>query len=337
MLGAWVTFVGGVLKNSRPDDPRKLPVWRIASVLAGLTLAIGCFSIYLGHYRSKMSTMISESHGRYQAAVTKQRDETLELIKKTVKETMRDVGSTKSEVHAIYKVLSGSDVDAWSKLARRIAIPQLKSEGSETPVVFFDKGTPQNWIRYKEWLFKAEADGANPALALSLGSGRYYMPGWILGWLLTTDATADAIGKRNSPDTPRWGKDCEDDLSDVFSGTSFPDLYIKYVLFFDTSGDAKRLIAYADAEAFARELKLILDLGGCESVQTALNQDSAVSALQALQNLFRSVSPAVFPVGTVEEVAQAMISESASSGVLAGPNDEYYWVDLANLFVTPSN
>jgi len=329
-IGAGGTFATALLKNPRPDDARQKRVWIGVMFFAFLAMAITCFSLVMTTYKTRLGKMVAAAEKKQEEQLRQHHDNVLAEIKTTVTTTMEEVNNTRDTVDLIYSELSA--VGGWKNLAEPIAIPQLIGMDSEQAMEFFDKGQLETWERYRDWLFNTNAAGGNPALALSLGSEHYYMPGWILGWLLTTDATAPMIKKRNNPNTEGWGQKCEDNLKEVFAGGEFPDMYVKYVLFFRGERKSKELIAYADAAAFARELKIQLDLGACERVKEALNNRNPVEALEGIKALFGSVRTSVFPLGTVESVAQAMLAAAAPEGVLAGPDNEFYRVNIARLF-----
>jgi hypothetical protein len=175
-----------------------------------------------------------------------------------VREILDNTRTTLSLVEQLSDELTG-------KTPEKIGIELVQSEVTGELHQFF-KGTPSLWERYSQWLeeFQHQEKKIEPCLSFELNASRHYNVNLMLAYLFTNKATRDTISHVISGGW--WGFPDEPFINRF----GFPELAIKHVLFYD--GSARRLIGYADAKLFAKELWLYLKTGEQGRIEDILNR-----------------------------------------------------------------
>jgi hypothetical protein len=132
----------------------------------------------------------------------------------------------------------------------------------------------------------------------------------------------DVAVKLTSPDL--WDKFPDNDTLQAI-GEIQSDL--KYVLFYDSS--KSRLLGFADASLFARELLVLQKQGRTSKIEELLKEPGKASA-SSMKPYFTSFNPRVLKGTTSYDVAQEMINEKFNDGVLLHKGIPWF-VSLANM------
>lgn len=189
----------------------------------------------------------------------------------------------------------------------------------------YAKGSPAEWRSYADWLRSfAEQEEQVPCLSLTVNAGRNYDVGLLLAYLLTNSQTESLIRSVISRGPPGWAAFPEDTFTDEHG---FPEPSVKYVLIYD--GTSRKLIGYADAKLFTRELLLYKNAGKRKLVEDALNRGSSTS-VEDIEKLFKAFISQVAEKKNAYEAAEEMLGREISEMALLH-NGKTYLIKLSKI------
>ncbi len=186
----------------------------------------------------------------------------------------------------------------------------------------FDKAHPSQIPRFVNWLDRTRHD-QTPAIGFTVNANRTYRVGLTLGYLLANQTNFDLImEKLNEPEG--WNKFPDNDTLKAIDEIQSD---LKYVLFYD--GSKSRLLGFADANLFARELLVLKKQGRMSDIEELLRVPGKAS-VSSMKAYFTSFSPRVLRGTSSYDVAQEMINEKFNDGVLLHDGTPWF-VSLANM------
>jgi hypothetical protein len=187
----------------------------------------------------------------------------------------------------------------------------------------FDKAHPSQIPSFVSWLNDKILHGQTPAIGFTVNANRSYSIGLTLGYLLANQTNLDLImEKLNEPEG--WNKFPDNDTLQAIDEIQSD---LKYVLFYD--GSKSRLLGFADASLFARELLVLQKQGRSSKIEELLKTPGKASA-SSMKPYFTSFNPRVLKGTTSYDVTQEMINEKFNDGVLLHKGTPWF-VSLANM------
>jgi hypothetical protein len=191
-------------------------------------------------------------------------------------------------------------------------------------VLEFSKGPPSAWRAYADWLQRyAGVKDKVTSLSLTVGAGRRYDAGLLLAYLLTNPQTQSFIGSRVI-ERGAWETF---PTPDFISSYGFAEPSVGYVLFY--YGEPKRLVGFANARLFVRELLLYVESGRKREIEEKLNRRYP-DAVQELAIYFQSFRRNVADVTDAYMTAVKMLKEKTNEMVVLHEGNLYF-VNLTNI------
>lgn len=179
----------------------------------------------------------------------------------------------------------------------------------------FRKGSPAYWDRYAEWLISGEDSRTGmPCLSIYVNAGNYKV-GLLLAYLMTDRATRDSIKDILHKPGRQWEKFPRVENFFKENGRFLVENpqtkrggLIRYVLFFDGSQD--KVVGYADAISFARELLIYQELGMSNEIEDILSHTTGSATVsKVLANKFSSIRTNTTRESDVRKIVKNMIEK----------------------------
>ena len=294
-LSFLASFIGLVAKQK--------PVM-ILSVLAVLGFVTGITYQLSNYAQGQEKARRAAAEAQIKEAAQRARDGVIQEIKINVE-------ATKVTVEAIAQKLQSA-----SLLDVGLPLVTIKSGGSVEfeETMAFAKGSPDMWQRYAQWLATVPEAKAAACLTVTLNAGHYYDAGLLLAYLLTSAATRDEL-LPIVDSHQAWHTFAAEP---IFLKNFRPQTgRLRYVLFY--SGPSQKLLAFADAEAFAQQLMTLHRLGRHAMLEGLFNAQHT-DPVAALRPVFPSVQGAVFATDRCDELVRRMIEQQLPVAVAAaGP------------------
>ena len=247
-----------------------------------------------------------------QKAAEKQFEKTMQQARDAIIEKIDlNVSATKITVESIAARLETTEL---SDVATEMVTVLTTGGAHFEETAAFAKGSPDMWFIYADWLESLGNIKVAPSLSITFNAGHHYDAGLLLAYLLTSQATRGSLEAVVS-NHGQW-KTFNAEQPFLFN-LNQATAQVDWILFYDKS--EQHLIAFADAQAFIRELMVYHRLGKHQEIEDVLNQQQQ-QPITALQQKFSSIQTAVFKTGTPSELVQSMIEQQlAVSVAAAGP------------------
>jgi len=157
------------------------------------------------------------------------------------------------------------------------------------------------WQHFADWLATVPRANAAACLTVTLNAGHHYDGGLLLAYLLTSAATRSELTPiiRNHQ---MWHSFEAEPL--FLKNFQAQIGHLSYVLFYE--GSAQKLVAFAEAEAFAQQLMVLHRLGRHAQIDGVFNNRQA-NVVAGLRGVFPSVQNGVFATGRPDELVRSMI------------------------------
>lgn len=294
-LSFLASFIGLVAK--------KKPV-TILAVLAVLAFVTGITYQLSNYAQSQEKARRAAAEAQIKEAAQRARDG-------VIQEIQLNVEATRVTVEAIARKLESASLqDVGLPLVTIKSGGQVEFEDTAA----FAKGAPEMWAHYAQWLATVPPDKAATCLTVTLNAGHHYDGGLLLAYLLTSEATRGDLAAV-VPNHSLWHTFAAEPifLKNFRSQTG----HLRYVLFY--TGPSQKLLAFAEAEAFAQQLMVLHRLGQHAMLEALFNSPHA-DPVAALRSVFPSVQAAVFDTDRCDELVRRMIEQQLPLAVAAaGP------------------
>jgi hypothetical protein len=296
VIGAVVPFVLSLYEKI--SEKKKV---RVMLILLSTGFIITFCVIVISDIQQKNSAKVT-------AELESKKKEMIENITKNVSVNLKTSIEALNVSRQSLTLLESLESNLKGTTIKEAAVELIASDYDNLHV--FEKGDPSRIPQYVGWLEATlRQPGKEPAIAITVNANRSYVVGLILAYLLANEDNQNAIMTSLRPGWRAW-KQFPDDTMLRSMGGIHPK--VKYVLFYD--GDKNRLLGFADASMFARELLLYQYQGLAESIGPILNEPGRASG-EIMKNTFSSFHSAVFSADSAYEAARELIERKANSGV----------------------
>lgn len=307
IAGAIITTLVSISKRVWGSMPARYTV---------MLALIGC-AILIGQQVMNFNEKQNEARRK---ATKEQIEEEMQTTRtEIIRKIEATVTSTKVTVDSIAESLENKTFD---DVGVSLVTVRSSGMGEFNELAAFAKGSPEMWVTYADWLAAIDGEEAKPSLSLTFNAGNSYDVGLLLAYLLTSERTRSAI-ENVIPDQQAWGAFPDDSFIEEF-GLNVEG--VDWVLFFDRTPE--KLIAYADATEFIRELAVYQAHGLGPNISALLNQQTSEIA-QMLRKRFASIRTDVFSDSGPPEVVRDMITRRLSVAAVVD-NANRYVVRLEN-------
>ena len=187
----------------------------------------------------------------------------------------------------------------------------------------FDKAHPSQIPRFVSWLNDKIRKEQNPAIGLIVNADRDYIVGLILAYLLANENSQDLIMQKLQQ-REDWSTFPDHETLQVI-GDIRSDL--QFVLFYDQS--KSRLLGYADASLFAKELLVHQKQGRISEIEELLKVPGKANGSR-IEKYFTSFSSRILEGVTSYDVAREMIQMRFNDGVFLHQGRPWF-VSLSNM------
>ncbi len=301
VIGAVISFMASFIGLVA----KKKPVLVLA-VLGVLGFVVGITYQLSNYAQNQEKARRAAAEAQIKEAAQRARDGVLQEINE-------NVGVTRVTVDAIARKLESASL-------QEVGLPlvSVKSVGSVEfeETMAFAKGSSEMWQRYAQWLATVPEAKAAACLTVTLNASpiHHYDAGLLLAYLLTSTATRDELlpivdshqAWHNFAAEPFFLKNFKPQTG-----------HLRYVLFYE--GPTQKLLAFAEAEAFAQQLMVLHRLGRHAMLEALFNSPHS-DPVAALRSVFPSVQAAVFDTDRCDELVRRMIEQQLPLAVAAaGP------------------
>lgn len=216
------------------------------------------------------------------------------LIEKAAQSTRDEI---MKEIHFDVRSIASRLRDKSLEVVGTRLVSVTTQAGFEESVAFA-KGSPEMWALFAGWLQTLPTDMA-PSLSLTFGANHRYNSGLLLAYLLTSERTLDVVSEVVDTHSQWESFDAANLYVQAFSENI---AHVRWVLFYQQD----KLIAFANAKDFARELSVYHRAGEDGRISGILNRRTPLAALLAE---FPSIATAVYETISPERLVAEMIEQ----------------------------
>lgn len=304
ILGAVVPFILSVYEKIA--EKKKI---RVMLILFSVGFVITLCLVIISDMQQKNSAQIS-------AELEAKKTEMITTIRKNVKEDLELARQSVTLLENLQSKLSETAIN-------EVAVELTTNNYDNLHV--FEKSIPSKIPEFVRWLDKTIRNHQKePALSLTLNAGRHYVVGLILGYLLANKQNENLIMAELRGGPSAWEK-----FPDQKNLGRFGEIRtnLRYVLFYNSRKN--RLLGFADAAVFTRELLLYHFQGRASDIEKILNEPGKAS-VKTMRTYFTSFTPAVFEAANAYEAVKQMIEMKVGYGV-ALYQEKPWHISLANI------
>ena len=288
ITGAAISLV--LLIIDKKKDKKRQIILTLATV--GFLIFLG--QQFLGYFSSKASDEIFKN---------------LDERTKVIKAKTTHIDSTVSVLQILISKLNNTS-------AEKIGIA-VKSLDDLENLHAFDKGNPEAWNQYRNWL--ATPFKGKKALRFVANNDRHYNYSLILLYLMT-DSNNSQLVRNTVRSYQNWSNFPEpNDWSNINSSTPLCEL----VIFEDSNGN---VLGFAKTKEFLLNLNQITDRDEFESALNSSEGDFISYAKNNLTSFYKSAKGK-----SLEDISKSMIRENISQTV-SDIDSERYYLNLSSLF-----